>query len=72
MSDAKPFNHAEHYLEQAEKQMVFDKPKLVARAILCDCLGRKGIKNEFSQIDSEVLESIVDDWTAIIRKGLKL
>lgn len=35
-----------------------------------DCLDRRGIKNQFHDLDADIRKDIIDSWTKIILKAL--
>lgn len=62
-------DNAKRTIESAKRRFLRSKHRLAAEAILVDCLDRGGIKHEFRQIDSHVLNDIIDMWTEIIKQA---
>lgn len=55
-----------------EKQISEYSARRAALEIEEDCLDRRGIKNQFHDLDSEIRKDIIDSWTKIIMKAQRL
>lgn len=47
-----------------------DKAEQIVNAIKKDLTSRRGLRQEWEQIDPEIQEEITAEWVAIVRKEL--
>lgn len=72
MSEKNIINSAKRSLEVAKQNFKPDAVDLIVNALAYDINDRRGLKNEWRQIDYEVIKEIKATWKEIILEGFKI